>query len=321
MKMNNYEVGLMAAPAVLSRTDKDDFDYIIEASTSNHIKNISEIERLNIDAIFYPSIGMAPWVIMLASRRIANFQFCSGGHPSNPYLSTIDKFYGDEFSFNVEYPEGGVPLAKISNVHLINAKNKSTLSLSNTKVIEKVSINAMIAKLSNDFLEFLDELYKEHKVIFHFHIAEQEVNMKRLTMMLKKRYNNCIIDGYLPYEQYMARLSSSIISIPTFPFGHANSVMDSLVADVLPIIYVDDFYASRTALAVVGANLVDNDEILFNDKAAMLHKIKNLMNNLDQLKNLIIKYKNLSNSRVIPGGSNFVDLLSQDLTNKKVLNN
>lgn len=303
----HFTVGLVATKQTISLTNSTEFDYFIEADSANHLRNISLVENESPDVIYYPSVGMAAWVMLLAARRIAKRQICSGGHPSNPYMSTLDLMMVDEITFSTKYPSDGVPIKLISGSHDVDEPEPKLINKSKVKIKEKISINAMVAKLSDQFLVFLDELVKRKKVILHFHIAENGINMYRLADNLKSRYENCIVDGYVNYETYIHRLSSSILSIPTFPFGHANSIVDSLTVDVLPLTYISNIYGSRSALTVLKLDKIDNI-IAFDDLNRMLEQVVYLIDNINEAEILINKIRK---SREIKNEKFAIDFASE----------
>jgi predicted O-linked N-acetylglucosamine transferase (SPINDLY family) len=60
---------------------------------SNRIKEQHEqVEKENLDIIFYPEIGMSPITYFLAFARLAPAQIVSWGHPETTGINTIDYF-------------------------------------------------------------------------------------------------------------------------------------------------------------------------------------------------------------------------------------
>ena len=60
---------------------------------SNRIKEQHEqVEKENLDIIFYPEIGMSPITYFLAFARLAPVQIVSWGHPETTGINTIDYF-------------------------------------------------------------------------------------------------------------------------------------------------------------------------------------------------------------------------------------
>ena len=60
---------------------------------SNRIKEQHEqVEKENLDIIFYPEIGMSPITYFLAFARLAPVQIVSWGHPETTCINTIDYF-------------------------------------------------------------------------------------------------------------------------------------------------------------------------------------------------------------------------------------
>jgi len=66
---------------------------IKEINLSNRIKEQhKQVEKENLDIIFYPEIGMSPITYFLAFARLAPVQIVSWGHPETTGINTIDYF-------------------------------------------------------------------------------------------------------------------------------------------------------------------------------------------------------------------------------------
>ena len=86
---------------------KDEIDNLSDKviNLSNRIKDQHEqVEKENLDIIFYPEIGMSPTTYFLAFARLAPVQIVSWGHPETTGINTIDYFLSSTLleSYDVE---------------------------------------------------------------------------------------------------------------------------------------------------------------------------------------------------------------------------
>jgi hypothetical protein len=63
----------------------------------------AQVAALELDALFYPDIGMWPSTYFLAYARLAPVQMVSYGHPDTTGIDTVDYFLGGDAPME---PEG-----------------------------------------------------------------------------------------------------------------------------------------------------------------------------------------------------------------------
>src|SRR5690606_19642289 len=89
---DHYELILVTAPGDYDETSAKDFDQVVEIvdGVPNIADTAKEVARLEPDMIFFPSLGMAKWTILLANLRIARYQVMAYGHPASAFSQHID---------------------------------------------------------------------------------------------------------------------------------------------------------------------------------------------------------------------------------------
>lgn len=102
---DRFHVTVLHAPGGLEdnvrRTINESADLVVNLPNSFKMAQ-RKIHDLNLDALYYPDIGMVPFVYFLAHTRLAPVQAVSWGHPVTTGLQTVDYF----LSFDHAEPDG-----------------------------------------------------------------------------------------------------------------------------------------------------------------------------------------------------------------------
>src|SRR5690606_25739549 len=82
---DNYELILVTAPADYDEVSAQDFHSVVEVrdSTGDIAETVKAIAKLEPDMIFWPSVGMSKWTILLSNLRIARYQVMAYGHAAS----------------------------------------------------------------------------------------------------------------------------------------------------------------------------------------------------------------------------------------------
>ena len=132
---------------------------------------VSIIKSENPDIIYYPSLGMSPWTIMLAGLRLAPLQVMTQGHPATSKLNTIDFVYlhGLQGDPSQVYTEGVIigPPELTFEQHSGLRDDLPDLLLPSTREVN-IAVNSKVMKLSWRLLEVCRRLEREASVPINF---------------------------------------------------------------------------------------------------------------------------------------------------------
>lgn len=194
-----------------------------------------EINKLSPDIIYYPSLGMSSWTIVIANLRLAPLQAMSMGHPATSHSKAIDyifspylegqpqKMFSEKLFFGPAYGDNTPPqIGRSELLRLVQGKNQTSLFV-------EVAINASVMKLSGRFLSLCKKLQKESSkpVRFHFFPAFGGADLDGITARLEALFDDISVYPPMPYKDFMKKLSACDLSLSPFPFGNTNSTVDA----------------------------------------------------------------------------------------------
>ncbi|EDN70808.1 RscC [Beggiatoa sp. PS] len=89
---DKFHLVLMTDPKQIDDNSKTYFDQIIEVDfkASEAKKLVGKVIKLKPDIIYYPSLGMEVWTLLLANLRLAPIQLMTLGHPATSRSPVID---------------------------------------------------------------------------------------------------------------------------------------------------------------------------------------------------------------------------------------
>lgn len=242
-ELNNYfDIVSMVQNEYVDDAGRALFNQTIEIGTTIDFSQIlKEVQRINPDVVYYPSLGMCRWTVMLANIRLATVQVAGCGHPDSSYIDAID------YLWSCELPnEGYNQLSEICLADdLIEFRNTSYPGFNvseylnhekGTDVIH-LAINCSSMKLNSRFLIVLKNIIEQtnRKVQLHFFPAVTGFDFDFMEQALLKLFPAAKVYPSMPYADFMKRLSQCHISLAPFPFGNTNSTVDALLLE-LPVV-------------------------------------------------------------------------------------
>lgn len=235
-------------------TDIDDigkatFDEWREVPSENLIlaKLIAEVTEIAPDMIYYPSLGMALWWVVLASVRLAPIQFMTLGHPASSRSPCMDYVVCEEGA--IAEPElfsekvVTMPFGSARYVMRTDAVLPEPLR-EDLPAVVRVAVPAMLCKLNARFMDALREIDQRVKrtnrdfgspapqVEFHFFINMAGANLHQGAAEIREYLPTALIYERAHYSQYMDHLRRCHLHLGTFPFGGTNSNVDSMLLGI-----------------------------------------------------------------------------------------
>ena len=197
------------------------------------------------DAVYYPSVGMAVWVIALANRRLAPVQAMTLGHPATSmsremdYVITEQGWYRGShqlFSEQVVALKDGAALFRLPP----SAVRVPPIMLPPADGVVRVAVPSISQKLTEGFIRALRRVEQAvpSKVQFVFFIGTRSVFYAAAVHSLNRQLKNIVCHGQLGYNDYITELNRCHLHAGTFPFGGTNSLIDSL-RQGLPILALE----------------------------------------------------------------------------------
>lgn len=202
------------------------------------------------DIIYFPSIGMNTWVIMMSNIRLAPVQVMTFGHPATSTSKHIDyviQSHNERASswsnFCTEHVVETDPIN--SNTAWCSFIPSSRLNIQcepkssdDRDELIRIAINAKVMKLNAIFLETLGEIRNQvslldsREIVWCFFPAEKGIGYDGLMCFLDRTLKSVNLYQYMSYASFIDHLSRSDLSLAPFPFGNTNSTVDALVLGV-----------------------------------------------------------------------------------------
>ncbi|HTX48783.1 MAG TPA: hypothetical protein VME40_05265 [Caulobacteraceae bacterium] len=202
--------------------------------------------------VFHLGVGMSPYVIALASLRLAPVQAASFGHtattksPFVDYMILPDDFVGDPACFSETLalvPPEAMPYEPRDDVDF-----KAVLAEAEAAKAErpegapiKIAVAASAMKLGPPFFDALRRCKAAAKAPLEFHILPlgcSGLGYEELKRRLAVRLPFAVVHEEAPYPEYMRRLASCDFFVCPFPYGNMNSIIDAVLVG-LPGVCLD----------------------------------------------------------------------------------
>lgn len=218
---------------------------------------LKEIERIKPDAIFYPSVGMAYWVILLSNLRLAPVQFASQGHPATTMSSVMDfmfvwrKGFSSQHLYSEHVIVGQSDSLFEPHKGLANARPNPRYTVATSEV--NIAINAKLMKLNHQLLSICRTITERSvlPVTFQFFPGERGWAFDGISQSIVNHVPNSVVHPLMKYEDLLEKISMCDFSLSPMPFGNTNSVIDCSLLAVPNIAVVGEELAAQTDALVM----------------------------------------------------------------------
>lgn len=203
---------------------------------------VKVVEDIAPDIIFYPSIGMSHWTIMLAGLRLAPLQLMAHGHPATSMWETIDFAYvndlqGDPASLHSERLLIGNNTAVFEPHSDLPLELPKLVSASTREV--RIAVNSKVMKLSHRLIGICRRLKEEADlpVTFSFFPGERHLFFDGLVAALDSVLPNVKVVPYVEYPQFLEEMAKCDLALAAFPFGNTNSTVDTCLLGLPSVVH------------------------------------------------------------------------------------
>lgn len=204
------------------------FDEMYTFANDEAFRNIAaNVIKLKPDLVFYPSIGMETWAVVLAQFRFAPIQFMTLGHPATSMSDAIDYAFSnhtapDLFGEKIVYSE---ELERTQPVAHPAGQDFTRLRQS-TQVV-RVAINAKLYKINYRLIDACKAIQEQSSMPVEFvffpacHGVTYDAFKKELGRHLK-----AVVFPSTDYPTFIDRLRACDLVLNPFPFGNTNGIHD-----------------------------------------------------------------------------------------------
>ena len=233
----------LADEKVIDKKERDIFSYIKagDYDAMPFVKLVETINKIKPDIIFYPSVGMRWWVIMLANLRLAPIQLAAMGHPATTQSNFIDYVWAgcQKGDLRSVYSERilTAPTRFRAEAHPLQAAVLEKISIAERKKRDgkiNIAINAKVMKISYRLLAVCSRLVAatDRELIFHFFPGEVGIYDDGIRAAIHRMLPSAIVYPTSNYLEFMTNLSKCDFSLAAFPFGNTNSTVDACLLKI-----------------------------------------------------------------------------------------
>jgi len=229
----------------------------------------------NLDAVFYPEIGMDPFTYYLAYSRLAPLQFMTWGHPVSTALPNMDCFLSsvdlEREGSEVDYSER---LVKFQELMTVFARPEgATLSRHDLGLPENKRLYVCpqsLFKLHPDFDDVIGQILRaDDRGIFVLLTGNEkhwdELILKRFGKSIPDVVNRVLILGRLPIEKYLSLCCHADALLDTFYFGGGNSSLEAFSVGAPIVTWPGKMLRGRITLAQY--RKMDFEDLIARDPA------------------------------------------------------
>ena len=241
-----FDVFVFHAPNTKKNIIKNEIDKLSYKviNLKNKIKEQhAQVEKENLDIIFYPEIGMSPTIYFLAFARLAPVQIVSWGHPETTGINTIDYFLSSTLleSDNIKkkYSEKLICLSQFPLYYqppknLGKLKNRKELGLPEN--VRLYGCPQSLFKLHPDFDSILEKILVEDPDSFIVLIGnkgKEKYWAETLKTRWSKKFNlinpRILFTKNLSLLEYISLCECVNVLLDPLHFGGGNSFLEAML--------------------------------------------------------------------------------------------
>ena len=231
----HFEVHALAEEMWIDEASNELFQSITRLEKdSKRIKDIVEIiADICPDIIWYPSLGMSHWTVLLANLRLAPLQIMTHGHPATSCSEAMDYLYlttyrGDPSECHSEEVLVGSATSISFDPHTDLSTCLPPLADESEREV-RVAVNSKVMKLSSRLMNVCKELNRkaEYPLKFVFFPGERHLYFDGLASAISNEIPNSVVMPYMSYERFLREISQCDLALAAFPFGNTNGTVDT----------------------------------------------------------------------------------------------
>jgi hypothetical protein len=203
----------------------------------------ARVARLQPDLIYYPSLGMRAWTILLANLRLAPIQFMTLGHPASSFSPHLDYVVlgGDQLGDPAAFSEKLILLAAPGSVYGPHVQDPmlEPRTRANPGAL-RVAVPARSYKVSSAFVAACRRIAaaSAKPLLFEFFPNEMPHHHLAFADVLGAELPSSRVYPRTAYRNYMSWLNDCDLALSCFPFGNSGSTIDALCLG-LPVVAGD----------------------------------------------------------------------------------
>lgn len=232
---HRFHVTALVETNYIDAQSEELFDSVhkIDSEAPKNLATISsQVKELAPDIIYYTSLGMLHWTVMMSNLRLAPIQVMTQGHPATSRSDVIDYVFvspmeGDPTAIHSErILMGEKPVVFASHLEFPDDLPEP-VAPSEREV--RIAVNSKVMKLSHRLLDICARLQKESNIPVRFNFFPGEMGFwcDGISAMIKARIPDAIVSPVKTYESFLREILRCDMALSSFPFGNTNSTVDT----------------------------------------------------------------------------------------------
>lgn len=240
----DFTVVLLSNRGQVDAHARDVVDEVVEFDfdLADPAKTVALVRSLAPNVVYYPSLGMASWTVLLSSIRLAPIQIMSLGHPATSRSPAIDYVVTEEDHAGEpsDYTEKLVLLPRGGHAFERNVDEPVTPRIREHASPVRIAVPANGLKLSARFLAACRRIQKEatRPVEFCFFPNLGGLALEQVRAAISRTLEAPTVLPPTDYRTYMDALNDCDLHLSPFPFGGTNSNVDTMRLGI-PMVALD----------------------------------------------------------------------------------
>jgi hypothetical protein len=233
----DFSVCLLLHQSKFDPSFAEDFEKVLPYTSLLDLVRISA--EMKPDLIVFPSVGMNFFGVVASNMRLAPLQIMALGHPATSHSPMIDFVYGPACMYhkdafpNDRYIADSSPFPFrpiLTRAELQDIEQQAHASKKKDDPFHIAIIGSNL-KVSAPFLDMLEEIEQQSHFPLHFSFFLGSLGLDSLYMQqrLEKRFQKVTFHGWQPYRDFLSSFAKADIVLNPFPFGHTNTIIDTLL--------------------------------------------------------------------------------------------
>lgn len=274
----DFEVVLFSTPEAVDERANDVVDEVVtfDFDPKDPAAVAQLVRERAPDVVYYPSLGMAHWTVLLSSVRLAPVQILGLGHPASSrspvidFVVTEEGHAGDEADYVeqiVTMRRGGHPFERVaSTLTAVEPAPKADPF--------RIAVPANGVKLSAGLLRSCRAIRERatRPVELHFFPNLRGLYLEQARRAITSTLPGAVVHAPMPYAEYVERLAACHLHLSPFPFGGTNSNVDTLRLGIPMISLAGTFSAAAGEMEMLerlglGEALIAQDVVDYEARA------------------------------------------------------
>lgn len=257
---SHFTVSILLQEETVDPAMRNEFPNVVTYSSLGEF--VSALHNIQPEVLALPSAGMSFWGVAAANMRLAPIQIMGLGHPASTMSPYIDYVFGQSQLYQPQafvtekfiIDDSPYRFIPVMSKEQVLAQPVSRREAGDDRPI-RIAVVGTRQKITAPFLSLLQTIEQEspHPLHFSFHLGTAGLDTLHMQQSFKGIFKNFTFHGYQSYEAYFTAMQAAELVLNPFPFGHTNTLIDTLLLGKPSVGLTGMEPSARTELYVLNA--------------------------------------------------------------------